>query len=794
MSTAPSPTVERWRLRARGVVQGVGFRPWCVQTAAPLGLSGWVRNDARGVEAEVQGPPAALAAFAAAWRVCPLPLARVESVEQGACAVQPAEAPPLRILASAAGGRTDTGLPPDSAPCGACLAELFDPADRRHRHAFINCTHCGPRFSVTRALPYDRPATSLAGFPMCADCAREYADPMDRRHHAQPVACPACGPRLGLLGPDGAALDAGQDPVRAAARRLARGQVLAVKGVGGYHLIGDARQPAVLQRLRAAKQRSAKPFALMVPNAASAARWVRLDADGAALLAGPARPVLLLPCQPGVAAAHPDIAPGLDEWGVMLPSAPLHELLWHAALGEPAGSAWRTQAHDGLWVATSANAGGEPLLHEEGEALLELAGLADAWLAHDRPIVHPLDDSVRRPMAPGHAPFVRRARGHVPEPVPLPGVSADAPPVLATGGWLKNTVCVTRGDQAFLSAHVGDLGGAGPRRLHAEAAERLLQFLGVRPAAVAHDLHPDFFSSAHAQDLAARWGVPALAVQHHVAHGAAVLAEHGHAGPALALVLDGHGLGWDGSVWGGELLALDGARARRLGHLPTLALPGGDRAAREPWRMGAAALAAAGRADEIARRFAAEPAAAQLAAVIARATVAAPTSSAGRWFDAAAALIAGHHHHAHEAHAAVALEALAGRAGPVRPWPGAWALDDAGRLSWPGLLQRLSAAHPDPAASAAAFHATLADALVAWCRAHARREALDTVALGGGCWLNRLLRDAVVGGLQTAGLRVLEARVVPPGDGGLSLGQAAWALQRLATDEPLPSAAERALT
>ena len=298
------------------------------------------------------------------------------------------------------------------------------------------------------------------------------------------------------------------------------GQVVAVKGVGGYHLLADSRHPAALARLRAAKQRAHKPFALLVPNVASARQWVHCDDEEAALLDAPARPIVLLRCRPGVAEAHPAVAPGLGEWGLMLPSSPLQWLLVHEALGRPGGRAWREAAQPLCWVATSANAGGEPLVHTEDEALAGLGDLADALLVHDRAIVSPLDDSVRRPLGRGaqgrlHAPFVRRSRGHVPEPVALPGVPADAPPVLATGGWLKNTVCVTRGDQAFLSAHVGDLGGAGPRRLHAEAAERLLQFLGVRPAAVAHDLHPDFFSTQHAQALAAAWGVPTRPVQHH---------------------------------------------------------------------------------------------------------------------------------------------------------------------------------------------------------------------------------------------------------------------------------------
>lgn len=724
-------------MRVRGVVQGVGFRPWCVQLAATLKLTGWVRNDAEGVEAEVQGPAGALAAFAAACRACPLPLARVDSVTHQVCEVQASEQDALQIWPSASGHALNTGLPPDSAPCSACVTELFNPTDRRKNHPFINCTHCGPRFSVTRSLPYDRPATSMAGFPMCPDCAAEYAHVSDRRYHAQPVCCPQCGPRLTLVDPTGHPIHSDDDPVRAAVRRLLAGEVLAVKGVGGYHLMADTRHPLALARLRQAKQRMAKPFALMVPNVASARRWVALGPEEARLLESPARPVLLLPCLPGVSQRHALIAPGLDEWGVMLPSSPLHWLLIHQALGAPEDPHWREAEHPLLWVCTSANAAGEPLVHTEAGALTKLPGLADALLWNDRDILNPLDDSVRRPMgvnAQGrlHAPFVRRARGHVPEPVLLPGVPTDAPSMVATGAPLKNTVCVTRGNQAFLSAHGGDLTGDGNHLLHAQAIDRLVQFLGVKPVGVAHDLNSKGFNHVHAQTLAARWRVPTWAVQHPVAHGAAVLAEHGHDRPALALVMDDAGLGWDGEVWGGELLAFGrGGGVTRLAHLPRLPQPMADSR---------------------------------------------HTACAKDPMEAAAALIAGLHDNPHAGHATMQLETLAARKCNVPPWPDAWALDSQGRLHWQDLRHRLTQPHKDAATSAAAFHATLAQALVAWVAWHATEMETETVALGGACWLNRLLRNAVVTGLQRAGLTVLEARAAPPGDGGLSLGQAAWAL------------------
>lgn len=848
---APDTTSQRWGFRIQGAVQGVGFRPWCVRQSQELGLHGWVRNDGQGLALSLQGPLAALQALAWRLRHRPPALARIRSLTHWPEPLQtlPGDAQPgCRILPSPGDASPEatpaTGLPPDTAPCADCLDELFDPTHRRWRHPFINCTQCGPRWSVTARLPYDRPHTSLAGFALCPDCAAEYHDPADRRHHAQPTACPACGPQLALWTPQGQPLDGEGEPLAAAVARLRAGQVLAVKGVGGYHLMCDALQAAPLARLRAAKQRASKPFALLAPNRASADRWVDLSLGHGALVAdavaaqlqSPRRPILLLPCRPGVAPAHSGVAPGLAEWGVMLPPSPLHELLCHTWLGQPAGDGWRHAAHPGLlWVMTSANPGGEPLVIDEAEALQHLGGLADALLVHNRPILGRLDDSVARPMPPlcstppspdvsgptqagpdaaaragaVHTPFVRRARGWVPEPIALPAWAADAPPVLATGGWLKNTVCLTRRGEAFLSGHVGDLASAASRAALVQAQQRLGQFLGVQPQAVAHDLHPDFFSTQHAQALAAAWGVPAVPVQHHHAHAAAVLAEHGHPGPALALVLDGTGLGTDGSVWGGELLRLDagGARCTRLAHLPALHLPGGDRAASEPWRLAAGLLAAAGRAGEVAARFPGLPGASTLAALLARGRAGNGTSSlagprctsAGRWFDAAAALLLGHGHNRHEAEGALRLESLASQAGglAVPPWAGAWHLDDQGRLHWPGLLQRLLDAPTPPAGDeggsaatevhaglAAAFHHTLVQAWVAWVAWHARAQGLGVVALGGGCFINRWLRQGLVAGLQAARLQVLEAVQAPPGDGGLSLGQALVALATVAPTEP----------
>jgi len=778
-SDEESGAAVRVHLHLRGAVQGVGFRPFCAQQALALGVTGWVRNDAAGLQCEVQGPAAAVQAFTQRLRQSPPPLARIDALEQTPQAVR-ADEPSFRILASDAGSAIATGLPADAAACADCLDELFDPADRRHRYAFINCTHCGPRFTITQRLPYDRPNTSLAGFPLCPACEREYRDASDRRYHAQPVACPTCGPRLALWQPDGTPIE-GVDPLTEAARRLAAGQILAVKGVGGYHLVCDAAQSAPLQRLRAAKQRASKPFALLVPNVASARQWAEVDADSARLLASPAAPILLLPTRPGVAERHPLIAPGLSDWGLMLPAAPLHWLLIHELLGRTDGSAWREAAQPTLLVMTSANPGGEPLVVDEAEAVARLGGLCDALLVHNRPIVGRVDDSVRRPMRAADgvffAPFVRRARGYVPDPIELPGVPADAPPVLATGAWMKNTVCLTRGNQAFLSPHIGDLGSAACRHALVEAVDRLRDFLGVRPQLIAHDLHPDFFSSRHAQALAAEWGVPTLAVQHHHAHAASVRAEHGATTPTLALLLDGVGLGDNGTPWGGELLRLDRRGYQRLGHLPTLALAGGDRAAAEPWRLGAAVLHALGRGEAIAARFADQAGAGQIARLLARGLNCPPTPSAGRLFDAAAALLGLCPVQRHEGEAAMRLEAVASDL-CAEPWPDTWQIDADGRLTWPGLWTHLADAGDAPTA-AAAFHATLVAALTDWVAHHARATGLAQVALGGGCFINRRLLNGLVAALADRGLTPLEARQAPPGDGGLALGQAAIALDHL---------------
>ncbi len=758
----------RLRVRVRGTVQGVGFRPFVWRLATGLGLDGWVRNDAEGVLAEVQGAPGALDEFLRRVAGEAPPLARVAAVEARDCLPQDARG--FAIVASA-GGAAGTGIPADTATCPDCLEELFSRRDRRHRYAFTNCTHCGPRFTIARAIPYDRPATTMAGFAMCPACAREYADPADRRFHAQPNACPDCGPALALLDAAGRALDEG-DVVAAALRRLAAGGIVALKGLGGFHLACDARNGAAVARLRAAKQREAKPFAVMAAGAASLAPYAAVDAPARALLASRERPIVLLPKRAGCDEAFPGVAPGVADLGAMLPATPLQWLLFHQAAGSPEGTAWAEAPQALLLVMTSANPGGEPLVAGNDEAVRRLAGIADALVAHDRDIAVRCDDSLVRATAAGPA-FVRRARGYTPAPIALPRAGRR---VLATGAWLKNTACVTRGAEAFLTPHVGDLDNAATCEALEGAVAHLLAILEVEPEACAHDLHPDFHSSALAARLAAERGIPAVAVQHHHAHVAAVCAEHGHAGPVLGLALDGVGLGTDGAAWGGELLRVDGARFSRLGHFSPLALPGGDRAAREPWRMAAAALHALGRGDEIARRFP-RRGADTVARMLAQSVRSPLTTSAGRWFDAAAALLGVREASDFEGQAAMQLEALAAAHGPVAPDAGLWGLAPGGTLELLALADRLADTR-DPGFGAALFHATLVQALAAWAGEAARREGLATVALGGGCFVNAILSTGLAGELRRAGLTVLEARAAPANDGGIALGQAWVAMQR----------------
>ncbi len=726
----------RLRIRVRGLVQGVGFRPFVYRLAVEQGLSGWVRNDEQGVVMEVQG--AGASAMPALLETQAPPLARVDAVE-----VQTQE---LRdetgfvIDASHHEGKASAAIGPDAGICAACVAEICDPAERRFRYPFTTCTHCGPRYTITRSLPYDRPQTSMASFPLCAACAAEYGDPNDRRFHAQPLACPACGPKLSM-------------PLEEIVRAVRQGSIVALKGIGGFQLLCDARNAGAVKTLRQRKQRDAKPFAVMVSSLSSARKLVDLNEAETKLLSSWQRPIVL--ARKRDAGLSTDIAPELAWLGVMLPTSPLHLLLFHEAAGRPSGTAWLEQPLDFCVVTTSANPGGEPLVITDDEARSRLADIADVIVSHDREILVRNDDSVAR-IIDGAPILLRRARGYVPGPVALPGTT---PPVLALGAHLKATACLTRGREAFVSQHLGDLDDVATWRFLEETVAHLTKTLEVEPRIVAHDLHPDFLSTRFAQSL----GLETVAVQHHHAHLAAVLAEHGRTAPTVGVALDGFGLGSDGGSWGGELLRLDGARFTRLGHLATLQQPGGDRAAREPWRMASAALHRLGRAELIVERFSSVGPAAAVCTLLDKHLNSPETSSCGRLFDAACGLLSVKPIATYEGEAPMVLESLVTKPEVLR---GAWKVRD-GVLDLLPLLDALIGRSPVDGANV--FHGTLAAAVVDW----AAPYVVDgVVALSGGCLMNQTLAESLIAGFSSRGITPLLCRQVPSNDGGLSLGQA----------------------
>ncbi len=747
--------------RIRGLVQGVGFRPYVWRLANELGLNGWVRNDGGGVTVAVDGEKAP--EFIARLPNEAPRLARIDAIESAPVEVT---GEGFTILESV-DGAVATAIGPDAAICPDCLADICDPANRRWRYAFTTCTHCGPRYTVSRRIPYDRAQTSLAAFPLCSPCQAEYTAAVDRRFHAETTSCPECGPRLQLLDAAGQAL-AG-DPLAATLRLLRAGKIVAIKGLGGFHLACDARNAEVVAELRRRKQREEKPFAVMALNADSLREYARIGEAEAALLNGTAAPIVL--CPKGEREL-PGIAPGLAWLGVMLPATPLHLLLWHEAADRPAGTGWLAEPGEMLLVMTSANPHGEPLVITNDEARERLSGIADAYLMHNRDIVIRCDDSVLRA---GPA-FIRRARGYVPVPIPL---AEDGPTVLALGGYLKNTVCVLKGREAFLSQHIGGLDNAAAIGFLEETVAHLLAILDVRPDLIAHDLHPDFASTHLALRLAGELDVPALAVGHHHAHIAAICAEHAVNEPIIGLAIDGVGLGADGGLWGGELLHVDGALCERRGHLLQLRLPGGERAAREPWRMAVSALHGAGLGYRIGawlKETYPERDAGSLLSMLARDLRCPPTSSLGRWFDAAAGILGLRAESRYEGQAAMELEGLAASYGPVPALAGGWRIQR-GVLDFSPLIPALLDC-TDAAYGAALFHATLAAGLAEWALVAVDGQKRAKIAVGGGCAMNAVLMSALRAHLENAGAILLEARQVPPNDGGLALGQA-WVARRM---------------
>ena len=752
-------SIQRVRVRVEGVVQGVGFRPFVHRLAGELGLAGFVRNDERGAVIEAEGEPAAIEALLARLVSDAPPLAQVELA--GTEVVPARGETGFTITASTAGGVPDAQVSPDTATCDACLRELFDPADRRYRYPFINCTDCGPRFTIVRGVPYDRPLTTMAGFQMCALCAAEYHDPADRRFHAQPNACPTCGPQLRGTVPLTRISSEnelrGTVPLRWAVAVLQTGGIVAVKGIGGFHLACLAADERAVAELRARKHREEKPFALMARDVEAAGELVRLGAVEVALLTGRDRPIVLAPRRPGarVAAA---VAPLSPELGVLLPYSPLHHLLL-ADVGEPL-------------VMTSGNVSDEPIAYEDDDALERLSGIADAFLLHDRPIETRTDDSVLR-IARNRPLPLRRSRGAVPSLLALPVPAARH--VLATGAELKSTFCLARGRRAWVSHHIGDLKNVETLGSFETGIAHFEALFAVAPEVVAHDLHPDYLSTTYAL---AREGVERVAVQHHHAHLAACLAEHGETGPAVGAIFDGAGVGTDGTVWGGEILVGDLHGFERAGHLWPVALPGGDRAAREPWRMACAwRTAAGGDARPLAgvdeRRWHA------VAQIAETGLMSPPTTSVGRLFDAVAALCGLRLEVTYEGQAAMELEA---------------ACDGAERGTYPlravaGVLdarETILAIDRDVSRGVSAgtiatrFHHALADATAAECAHLAADRGLEIVVLSGGAFQNRRLLERTAAGLERAGVRVLVPARLPPNDGGIAFGQAAVAAARYA--------------
>jgi hydrogenase maturation protein HypF len=781
---APEPGGERVRaaVRVEGVVQGVGFRPFVYSLATRLGLGGVVGNDVDGVFAEVEGEPTAVAAFLSTLASDPPPLARVERITTAD--MRPLGTVSFSIVPSEPGREHRTLVSADTATCVDCLAELADPGDRRFGYPFINCTNCGPRFTIVRDVPYDRPLTTMAPFTMCDRCAAEYHDPADRRFHAQPTCCPACGPRLVLLDATGTVVS-GQEPLAAAADLLRQGRVLAVKGLGGYHLAVDASSEAAAATLRARKHREDKPFAVMVPDVDTARRLCDVDEAAASLLASARRPIVLLPRRretgpeltgtgagvsagAGVGAAAgvglaAAVAPGNRQLGLMLPYTPLHHLLLRG-VGRPI-------------VLTSGNSSDEPIVYRDGEVVQRLGGIADAFLTHDRAIQVRTDDSVVRPFR-GRETVIRRSRGFVPEPLSVR--TRFTRPVLACGAELKNTFCLAKENHAFVSHHIGDLENAETLRSFTEGIEHFRRLFDVTPEVVAHDLHPEYLSTKYAMELAdggAVGDVELVGVQHHHAHIAACLADNQADGPVIGVAFDGTGYGTDGTIWGGEFLVADLARFERAGHLAGVPMPGGAAAIRQPWRMAAVYLDAAYPGDppdglDVARRNQ------QLwpgVLTIARRGVNSPlTSSAGRLFDAVAALLGVRDEINYEGQAAVELEQLAdpGEQGAYRASiTTSYPFKIYGHELVRAVAEDLAAGIA-PGVIAARFHNGVAGLITDCCLLLRERHGLGTVALSGGVFQNLLLTHATVAQLEQHGFGVLVHSRVPCNDGGISLGQA----------------------
>jgi hydrogenase maturation protein HypF len=717
------PQRRRAALVVCGVVQGVGFRPFIYRLALEEALAGFVGNDTDGVTIEIEGLKERVEAFLARLRSQAPPLARIDSVVVRELALVGETG--FRIVASEVLGRVSTGIPADAATCPDCLRELLDPKDRRYRYPFLNCTNCGPRFTITRRIPYDRPQTSMARFPMCTECQMEYDDPLNRRFHAQPNACWVCGPRVWLVGADGAKITT-DDVVAACIDRLVAGQIMAIKGIGGFHLSVDATNQSAVMRLRERKRRYGKPLAVMVRDLEAARAACTLNAEEEALLSTPARPIVLAERREGCGIAE-GVAPGIPWLGVYLPYAPLQLLLFAYP---------RVQA----LVMTSANISEEPIAIDNDEALTRLRGIADAFLMHDREILQRCDDSVAA-IVDGVPQLVRRARGFVPLGLPLP---FDAPPLLAVGGHLKNVFALARGRFVYQSQHLGDLENLTGLEFFRESLDHLMRTFEIEPETVVHDLHPGYLSTEWAKEWAHERGLPLIAVQHHHAHVVGCMAEHGLTCKVIGLALDGTGYGTDGKIWGGEVLIARQEGFERFAHLDYVPMPGGEAAIKEPWRMAFAALRAAAFDLESAALLAGPTAeeARVLDRMMERCVNAPLTSSLGRLFDAVAAVVLNRRVVDYEAQAAIELEGIAidepdDESGyPMKFIGGDWTARKPVRISadplWHELAEDLRTGVSKPRI-AARFHAGVAAGFVQAVVMARAATGVRQVALSGGC-------------------------------------------------------------
>jgi hydrogenase maturation protein HypF len=738
-------------IRVTGLVQGVGFRPFVYNLAIELNLSGYVKNDGKGIVIELEGYQDQIEGFNSRLETESPILSKIESIKlrdlalKGFYGFKIEDSDKTKIL---------TSIIPDAATCEDCIKDLFNPDDKQYYgYPFLNCTHCGPRYTITYALPYDRENTSMRSFDLCADCKKVYSDPKDRRFHAQPTACVNCGPKL-------------SHNIADIMKAINSGHIVAIKSLGGFHLVCDAKNGFAIKQLRIRKNRDAKPFAVMSLNVKSVEEYLSISKKEQELLECNKRPIVVLEVQKDF--LPKEISPGLNNVGVMLPYTPLHYLLFWQALGQPKGYDWLEDASDVLFVMTSANISDEPLIIDNVEAkdLLikntskdDHSSIADMIVDYNRDIVTRVDDSVVKVIS-GYPTFIRRARGYIPGAIKL---GKKVKPVLALGGSLKNTVCITRGDQAFVSQYLGDIDDVKTIKFFRETIEHMLKLLDVKPEYIVHDLHPDFYST----QLAKNFGVPTFAVQHHYAHFAAVLAEHIWQEPCLGLVLDGFGYGLDGTAWGGELLCYDSKEISRVGHLLPIDLPGGDNAAKESWRVALAILHKIGRGDVAERLFSKYRYFDQIKELLDKGFEFPQTTSCGRLFDAASAILGVTYRNEFEGQAPMMLESMVNK-----EYAGEYSLlnEKENILSFLPLFEKLLDCNKVQGASL--FHSALIVGVSDWIVKAAKNTGINTVAFSGGCMINKVLVEGLIKTLSNHKIKVLLHKKLSPNDGGISLGQA----------------------